>query len=395
MHRRMCRRMVWLSSWRCGGTRGHSVLQGAGGCHSGSGPRSCHSEACACCVPASLMLLERQLWNVWTLHAGERRGSSGDHCRREGSVESRLNRRTGEEGPAARGTVAQRRAECGVRCACSWSGGGSVRRGGRCVLLCCSAAWVSVRNPPFAIAQRCAARRLRPSSAQQTMAVSETQPCATRMQRHGWQRDSASRRSSCPIHSRSGQRGSAGREREGCARSEALWLTLSLCSGLLAAPSLCSAAALCCSAAAVLHCSVRVRESEAVPTGAHRQDGGGQAQMGDGVQGSGEQEHGGREDETEPAQQADIHSKLERLLTPLCSLCSSLCIPSSPGYLVSVDSYMNLQLASSEEWIGGKCAGNLGEILIRCNNVLYIRGVPEEEALEAAQHREGDMAMAH
>lgn len=58
---------------------------------------------------------------------------------------------------------------------------------------------------------------------------------------------------------------------------------------------------------------------------------------------------------------------------------------------------MNLQLASSEEWIGGKCAGNLGEILIRCNNVLYIRGVPEEEALDAqAQaHKEGDMAMAH
>ena len=49
---------------------------------------------------------------------------------------------------------------------------------------------------------------------------------------------------------------------------------------------------------------------------------------------------------------------------------------------MSVDSYMNLQLASSEEWIGGKLAGNLGEVLIRCNNVLYIRGVQEEEAME-------------
>jgi small nuclear ribonucleoprotein F len=49
------------------------------------------------------------------------------------------------------------------------------------------------------------------------------------------------------------------------------------------------------------------------------------------------------------------------------------------GFLVSVDSYMNLQLASAEEWIEGKFAGNLGEVLIRCNNVLYIRGVKEED----------------
>ena len=49
------------------------------------------------------------------------------------------------------------------------------------------------------------------------------------------------------------------------------------------------------------------------------------------------------------------------------------------GYLVSVDSYMNLQLASTEEWIDGAFSGNLGEVLIRCNNVLYMRGVPEED----------------
>merc|ERR1711990_1075501 len=48
------------------------------------------------------------------------------------------------------------------------------------------------------------------------------------------------------------------------------------------------------------------------------------------------------------------------------------------GYLVSVDGYMNLQLANSEEYIDGTFTGNLGEILIRCNNVLYIRGVDEE-----------------
>ena len=55
------------------------------------------------------------------------------------------------------------------------------------------------------------------------------------------------------------------------------------------------------------------------------------------------------------------------------------------GFLVSVDSYMNLQLAATEEWIGGRLQGNLGEIFIRCNNVLFIRPVREdEEALTPA-----------
>lgn len=48
------------------------------------------------------------------------------------------------------------------------------------------------------------------------------------------------------------------------------------------------------------------------------------------------------------------------------------------GYLISVDNYMNLQLANTEEYIDGNFSGNLGEVLVRCNNVLYIRGVPEE-----------------
>ena len=65
------------------------------------------------------------------------------------------------------------------------------------------------------------------------------------------------------------------------------------------------------------------------------------------------------------------------------------------GLLMAVDSYMNLQvisftsflslslifiyyvmhlqLADAEEYIEGELAGNLGEILIRCNNVLYMR----------------------
>ncbi|KAM8906354.1 small nuclear ribonucleoprotein F-like [Lycaon pictus] len=49
------------------------------------------------------------------------------------------------------------------------------------------------------------------------------------------------------------------------------------------------------------------------------------------------------------------------------------------GYLESVDGYMNMQLANTEEYIDGALSGHLGEVLIRCNNVLYIRGVEEEE----------------
>jgi len=36
------------------------------------------------------------------------------------------------------------------------------------------------------------------------------------------------------------------------------------------------------------------------------------------------------------------------------------------GFLVSVDAYMNLQLASTEEYIDGNFTGNLGEV--RCTN---------------------------
>lgn len=49
------------------------------------------------------------------------------------------------------------------------------------------------------------------------------------------------------------------------------------------------------------------------------------------------------------------------------------------GNLVSSDRYFNLQLANTEEFIDGNCTGNLGEVLIRCNNVLYIS---EAEVLE-------------
>lgn len=42
------------------------------------------------------------------------------------------------------------------------------------------------------------------------------------------------------------------------------------------------------------------------------------------------------------------------------------------GRLVSVDLYMNIQLSNTEEFVGGVSSGTLGQVLIRCNNVLWI-----------------------
>ncbi|KOS20225.1 putative small nuclear ribonucleoprotein F [Escovopsis weberi] len=52
------------------------------------------------------------------------------------------------------------------------------------------------------------------------------------------------------------------------------------------------------------------------------------------------------------------------------------------GRLVSIDSYMNLQLADTEEFISDKLTGRLGQVLIRCNNVLYIRGADSKEGAD-------------
>ncbi|KAK4248635.1 hypothetical protein C7999DRAFT_30869 [Corynascus novoguineensis] len=43
------------------------------------------------------------------------------------------------------------------------------------------------------------------------------------------------------------------------------------------------------------------------------------------------------------------------------------------GRLVSIDSYMNIQLSNTEEFIDRKFTGTLGQVLIRCNNVLYVK----------------------
>jgi len=45
------------------------------------------------------------------------------------------------------------------------------------------------------------------------------------------------------------------------------------------------------------------------------------------------------------------------------------------------------QLANAEEWIEGALAGNLGEILIRCNNVLFIRAASAADASVGGKKR--------
>ncbi|CCC07345.1 hypothetical protein QBC45DRAFT_329561 [Copromyces sp. CBS 386.78] len=49
------------------------------------------------------------------------------------------------------------------------------------------------------------------------------------------------------------------------------------------------------------------------------------------------------------------------------------------GRLVSIDSYMNIQLSDTKEYINRKFTGALGQVLIRCNNVLYIKKADEAE----------------
>ena len=49
------------------------------------------------------------------------------------------------------------------------------------------------------------------------------------------------------------------------------------------------------------------------------------------------------------------------------------------GKLESADAYMNLQLTQTEEFLDGQFAGFLGEVLICCNNVLYVMAAPAEQ----------------
>ena len=60
------------------------------------------------------------------------------------------------------------------------------------------------------------------------------------------------------------------------------------------------------------------------------------------------------------------------------------------GLLKSVDSYMNLQLAKTQEYIDGELKGQLGDILIRCNNVLYVREINNSTQPPGSSAQEGD-----
>lgn len=48
------------------------------------------------------------------------------------------------------------------------------------------------------------------------------------------------------------------------------------------------------------------------------------------------------------------------------------------GSLVLVGGYMNMQLANVKERIDGILSGRLSEVLIKRNNVFYIRSTEEE-----------------
>ncbi|EWC47946.1 putative small nuclear ribonucleoprotein F [Drechslerella stenobrocha 248] len=54
------------------------------------------------------------------------------------------------------------------------------------------------------------------------------------------------------------------------------------------------------------------------------------------------------------------------------------------GRLVSVDSYMNVQLSETEEFIDEKSTGTLGQVMIRCNNVLWITAANQDKSEDTA-----------
>lgn len=43
-----------------------------------------------------------------------------------------------------------------------------------------------------------------------------------------------------------------------------------------------------------------------------------------------------------------------------------------------------VQLAKTDEYVNGEFTGNLGEVLIRCNNILYVRAAPVDDAADGA-----------
>ncbi|KAJ1884267.1 Manganese transporter smf1 [Kickxella alabastrina] len=61
------------------------------------------------------------------------------------------------------------------------------------------------------------------------------------------------------------------------------------------------------------------------------------------------------------------------------------------GMLASIDSYMNMQLINAEEFQDGNSTGELpGELLIRCNNILYVREVVLDSQNGGGEDMEAD-----
>ncbi|KAF2747408.1 small nuclear ribonucleoprotein F [Sporormia fimetaria CBS 119925] len=59
------------------------------------------------------------------------------------------------------------------------------------------------------------------------------------------------------------------------------------------------------------------------------------------------------------------------------------------GRLVSMDSYMNVQLGNTEEFVNGVSSGTLGQVLIRCNNVLWMA---KSDGVEPKEQRDTSMS---
>ncbi|XP_015910274.1 uncharacterized protein [Parasteatoda tepidariorum] len=60
------------------------------------------------------------------------------------------------------------------------------------------------------------------------------------------------------------------------------------------------------------------------------------------------------------------------------------------GVLTCADAYLNLQLQDAEEYIDGASHGCMKELLIRCNNILYIREYTAPETSVIAKEEEED-----
>lgn len=55
------------------------------------------------------------------------------------------------------------------------------------------------------------------------------------------------------------------------------------------------------------------------------------------------------------------------------------------GRLTAADAYMNLQLSGAEEYVEDQSQGHLEKLLVRCNNILYIREVEEDTDKESVE----------